>query len=67
MRNVAKISASNAEILKDMEFEENSKFNPIQDANGNWVISMHEASFIDRNEIYIQIIEWVALIIEEEI
>lgn len=60
MRNVAKISAANAEILKDMEFEENSKFHPIQDANGNWVISMHEASFIDRNEIYIQIIEWVA-------
>lgn len=59
MRNVAKISAANAEILKEMEFEENSKYNPIQDGNGNWIISMHEAGFIDRNEIYIQIIEWV--------
>ena len=67
VKNMAKISASNAEFLKGKEVVGGIMFNPIQDGNDHWVISMFEAGYVDRSEIYIQIINWVAPEIQEEL
>ena len=39
---VAKITEQQAKDLTGVEFQDNSFFNPIQDANGNWFISLQE-------------------------
>jgi len=36
------ITSQQAEELKGQNFAPDSKFNPIQDANGNWFISLEE-------------------------
>lgn len=58
IQNVAKISAANAEILKDETFDNGQFFNPIQDYNGNWVLSMLEAGYLDRSQYFFSIITW---------
>ena len=67
IKNVAKISAANAEILKEREFSTELEILSVRDANGNWVISLLEAGYLDRDEIYFSIIQWVAPEPEEEI
>jgi hypothetical protein len=39
---VAKITAEKANELKDIQFVEGNYFNPVQDINGNWIISLQE-------------------------
>jgi hypothetical protein len=39
---VAKITQEQANDLKGVQFIENNFFNPIQDVNGNWIISLQE-------------------------
>lgn len=48
---VAKLTKKQSEQLKDVEFTESSKFNPILDANGNYIISLEE---VEQSNI-----EWV--------
>jgi hypothetical protein len=47
MRQVAKITEEEKEKLIGRQFMTDVYFNPIQDANGNWVISSEE---IDQSE-----------------
>ena len=39
---VAKITEQQAEELTGVQFVPDNYFNPIQDANGNWIISLQE-------------------------
>jgi hypothetical protein len=39
---VAKITQKQADELKGKEFVQDNYFNPIQDKNGNWIISLQE-------------------------
>ena len=39
---VAKITQKQADELKGKEFVQDNYFNPIQDVNGNWIISLQE-------------------------
>lgn len=39
---VAQLTAEQAEQLKGVEFTQDSYFNPIQDLNNNWIISIEE-------------------------
>ena len=39
---VAKITQKQAEELKGVQFVQDNYFNPIQDMNGNWIISLQE-------------------------
>lgn len=60
IKTVAKISQSTANAIKDLKFGDNERFNPVQDNNGNWVISFQSAQYLDREEYYFSIINWVA-------
>ena len=44
--NVAKITQEKAEELNGKEYQDGLKFNPIQDKNGDFIISLVEAQFI---------------------
>jgi len=48
---VAKLTQQQADELKGKEYAKDSVFNPIQDANDNWVISIEEVEACD--------IEWI--------
>lgn len=48
---VAKLTAQQAEQLKQVQFLPDNFFNPIKDNNGNWIISLQEVEQCD--------IEWV--------
>jgi hypothetical protein len=39
---VAKITPEQAQELKGVQFVPDNYFNPIQDKNGNWIISLQE-------------------------
>lgn len=39
---VAKITQQQAEELTGIQFVQDNYFNPIQDKNGNWIISLQE-------------------------
>jgi hypothetical protein len=39
---VAKITQEQADELKGVQFVTDNYFNPIEDANGNWIISLQE-------------------------
>lgn len=47
IKNVAKISDENAELLKTEVYEDGKFFNPTQDAVENWIISLQEAQHLD--------------------
>lgn len=48
---VAKLTQEQAEQLKGVQFIQDNYFNPIQDVNGNWIISLEEVDQCD--------IDWV--------
>jgi len=52
---VAKISAEKAEELKGQEFEYSNLFNPVQDINDNWIVSLVEAQHLLLSDI----LEWI--------
>lgn len=50
MKLVAKLSQGQAKQLERKLFRNDSYFNPIEDADGNWVISQEELNQCDRSE-----------------
>jgi hypothetical protein len=44
MTQVHQLTPEQAELLTGQQYAPDSYFNPIQDANGNWVISIEEVS-----------------------
>lgn len=47
--NVAKITPELASELLYQEFRPNQRFNPVQDGNGNWIVTLVEAQYLDIN------------------
>ena len=58
IKTVGKISQETAQAIAGTSYG-NGKYNPVQDANGNWVISLHTAQYLDREQYYYSIINWV--------
>ena len=50
MKMVARLSIGQAKQLQKKLFCTDSFFNPIEDADGNWVISLEEVAQCDRSE-----------------
>lgn len=46
MIQVAKITQQQAQELTGVEFAPDSFYKPIQDADGNWVVSMEESAYL---------------------
>lgn len=66
IKNVAKISEETANLIRDLSYGIGN-YNPVQDANGNWIISLQTAQYLDINLYPFEVIEWVEPIIEEEL
>ena len=47
---VAKISEAAAATLAQTEYKSGYYFNPVQDADGNHIISLHEAQYLSADE-----------------
>ena len=63
--NVAKITSEKAEEIRNTEYQNGLNFNPIQDKNGNWIISLVEAQFIPLEDF--EVVEFEPIESEEEI
>jgi hypothetical protein len=50
MKMVARLSNGQAKQLEKKLFRTDSYFNPIEDADGNWVVSLEEVALCDRSE-----------------
>jgi hypothetical protein len=50
MKMVARLSHGQAKQLEKKLFRTDSYFNPIEDADGNWVISLEEVALCDRSD-----------------
>jgi hypothetical protein len=50
---VALLTASQKKLIEGKEFAANSLFNPIQDIDGNWIISVEETHQVNKK------FEWV--------
>ena len=65
---VAQLTQEQTESLKGVEVITGSYFNPIQDKNGNWIISLEE---VDQCSIEwvkeLPLIEYVPVIVKEEL
>ena len=59
IKTVAKISKATADAIKGESYGM-GLYNPVQDANGNWVISLQTAQYLDRNVYYYSLIDWIA-------
>ena len=66
IKNVAKISASTADAIRGESYGQ-GLYNPVQDANDNWIISLQTAQYLDINLHPFEVIEWVEPIIGEEL
>lgn len=44
--NVAKITEATKVQIENTEYQSGSNFNPVQDKNGNWIVSLVEAQFL---------------------
>ena len=44
--NVAKITETIKAQIKNTEYQSGSNFNPVQDKNGNWIVSLVEAQYL---------------------
>lgn len=53
--NVAKITAEKAVELNGQEYMEDSLYSPVQDKNGNWIVSLIEAQYLSLSDF--QVIE----------
>ena len=62
--NVAKITQEKAEELNGTEYQNGLKFNPTQDKNGNWVVSLVEAQYLPITDF--EVIEFEPMEIKEE-
>jgi hypothetical protein len=68
MSIVYKLNIELKTLLEGQEFKPNSKFNPIQDADGNWIISQEEVEQNENTDFawinYLEPIEYKPLIID---
>ena len=44
--NVAKITEATKSQIENTEYQSGANFNPVQDKNGNWVLSLVEAQYL---------------------
>lgn len=65
IQTVAKISVETADAIRGESYGQ-GLYNPVQDANENWIISLQTAQYLDINLYPFEVIEWVQPIIEEE-
>lgn len=54
---VARITAEKASELIGLEYQSGAKFSPVQDGNGNWIVSLVEAQCMSISEI--EVIEYI--------
>jgi hypothetical protein len=57
IKTVAKISEATANNIAGTSYG-HGKYNPVQDANGNWVISLSTAQYLEAGDY--EIINWEA-------
>jgi hypothetical protein len=63
---VAKITQKQADELKGKEFVQDNYFNPIEDANGNWIISIEEIeNNVNPNFEWLQDLEMIIFVPKE--
>ncbi|TDX84003.1 hypothetical protein [Epilithonimonas xixisoli] len=60
---VAKITAEKASELVGQEYQSGAKFSPVQDNQGNWIVSLVEAQYMSISDI--EVIEFEPLEIDE--
>ena len=59
---VYKLTESQKNSLLGVEYKEGVAYNPVQDANGNWVISEEEKKYTD---LPLEVIEYEPIIYDE--
>jgi hypothetical protein len=62
IKTVAKVTQEKADEIRGQAIA-HTHFNPVQDANGNWVISLATAQYLDSSDY--EIINWEAPETEE--
>lgn len=62
--NVAKITEATKAQIENTEYQSGSNFNPVQDKNGNWVVSLVEAQYLPITDF--EVIEFEPVEIKEE-
>lgn len=60
---VAKITAEKANELQGQEYQSGSLFSPVQDGDGNWIVSLVEAQYMSVSDI--EVIEYVPIQFDE--
>ena len=65
IKTVAKISTELAEEIRNTEYESNKLFNPTLDNDGNYIISLLTAQYLDSSEF--EIIDFKPVIDEEDL
>lgn len=60
---VAKITSEKAIELIGQEYQSGAKYSPVQDKNGNWIISLIEAQYLQLGDI--EVVEFQAVEIDE--
>lgn len=55
---VAKISAEIAESLKGKTYLNGVKYNPLQDINGDWIISLNELQYTEELLAEVELIKY---------
>lgn len=63
--NVAKITEATKVQIENTEYQSGSNFNPVQDKNGNWIVSLVEAQFLQIGDF--EVIKFEPVEIQEEL
>ena len=63
--NVAKITEATKVQIENTEYQSGSNFNPVQDKNGNWVVSLVEAQYLQITDF--EVIKFEPVEIQEEL
>ena len=61
--NVAKITEATKAQIENTEYQSDSNFNPVQDKNGNWIVSLVEAQYLQITDF--EVIEFEPVEIKE--
>ena len=62
---VAKITAEKATELKGKEYQSGAKYSPVQDNNGNWIVSLVEAQFLQLGDF--EVVEFTPIESDEDL
>lgn len=63
--NVAKITETTKAQIENTEYQSGSNFNPVQDKNGNWIVSLVEAQFLQIGDF--EVVEFTPIESDEEL